>query len=67
MNPEGKFGKDVAPVADFVVAQRAVGILAGTADEMDGGGKGRRILRAKPRAHLSVDRPRGCDDPSRIH
>ena len=65
VDPAGKFGKDVAPVADIVGAHRAVGILARAADEMDGGGES-RCPWARVGLHLGVDWPRAGDDPSGI-
>ena len=53
MDAAGQLGQHVAPVADFVGADRAVGILARAADEMDGGGKPRLTLRAS-RLPISV-------------
>ncbi len=43
-----KFAKNVAPVADFVGADRAVGVFAGADDEMDGGLEGCGIVGAHP-------------------
>ena len=41
----GQFGQHVAPIADFIGADRPIRVLAGAANEMDGGGEPRLALR----------------------
>jgi hypothetical protein len=38
MNAFGEFGKNIAPIADVIGAEGAVGIFTGATDEVDGGG-----------------------------
>ena len=57
VNPAGKLGEDIPPIADFVRPERTVGILARAADEMDGGSEARLALRCNAGLHLGVNRP----------